>query len=172
MNNLPNRYPKKDIATAQLKTAIEMLLKNKYLSAAITLSSAAGTILGQLARNVGEESFIDYARRIYTHITKGQTPSREKYNYHIDKTLGVPPHKHMSDSDPETIELDISKCAEDGITRAVSDYVALYGQDETFIKNFLQWKWHCRDGKKLMAEFKDVPMKLILKKKKNDKKNT
>lgn len=171
MNDSSKKYHKKDIAAAQLKTAIEMLLKNKYLSGAVTLSSAAGTILSQLARNAGEESFIDYACRIYTHINKGQTPPREKYNYHIEKTLGVPPHKHMSDSDSETVELDIFKCAEDGITRAVSDYVALYGQEETFIKNFLQWTWNNRDGKKLMEELKDVPMKLILKKKKHVKKN-
>lgn len=166
MTDSLKRYSKKDIATAQLKTAIELFLKYKYLSAVITLSGAAGTILSQLARNAGEESFTDYACRIYAHINKEQTPGREKYNYHIDKTLGVTSHKHMNDSDVETVELDISQSAEDGITRAISDYVALYGKEEVFIKQFLQWKWQNRNGKKLMEELKDVPMNLILKKKK------
>lgn len=172
MTDSQKRYHKKEIATTQLKTAIEMLLKNKYLSAAITLSSASGTILSQLAKNAGEENFIDYARRIYTHFNKGQTPGKVKYNHHIDKTLGVSPHKHMSNSDSETVELDLLKCAEDGIARTISDYIALYGQEEPFVKNFLLWKWHCRDGKKLMEELKDVPMNLMLKKKSHDKKNT
>ncbi len=165
------KYYKKEIAAAQLKTAVEMFLKNKYLSGAISLSSAAGTILGQLARNAGEESFIDYACRIYAHFNKGQMPSREKYNHHIDKTLGVPPHKHMSDTDQETVELDKFRCGEDGIARALSDYVALYGQEEPFVKDFLLWKWQNRNGKKLMEELKHVPMNLIHKKKKHDKKN-
>ena len=152
MNNLPKKYHKKDIATAQLKTAIELFLKYKYLSGSITLSSAAGTILSQLARNTDEECFIDYACRIYAHLNKGQTPARKEYNHHIDKILGVPPHKHMNNSDSETVELDMLACAEDGITRAISDYVALYGQKEAFIKHFLQWKWDYRNGKKLMEE--------------------
>lgn len=136
------KYHKKEIATAQLKTAVEMFLKNKYLSGAISLSSAAGTILEQLARNAGEESFTDYACRIYAHFNKGQMPNRKKYNHHIDKTLGVPPHKHMNNTDPDTVKLDIFRCAEDGIARAISDYVALYGQEEPFVKTFLLWKWH------------------------------
>lgn len=172
MSTIEKKYHKKEIAAAQLKTAVEMFLKNKYLSSAISLSSAAGNILNQLAQNAGKEAFVDYACRIYAHINKTQTPSRQKFKHHIDKTLGIPPHKHMSGSDPETVELDLFQCAEDGLTRTISDYVALYGQEESFIKNFLLWKWHSRDGKKLMEELKGVSKKLLQKKDKRDKKNT
>lgn len=61
---------------------------------------------------------------------------------------------------PETVELDLLRCALDGLAVAISDFVTLYGQDESFVKAFLNWIWHNTDGKKLMEELKDVPKNL------------
>ncbi len=170
MTSTEKKYHKKEIATEQLKTAIKLFLNEKDLSSVIILASAAGSILSQLARNAEEEPFIDYACRIHNHIKK-ITPGREKYNHFINIKLGITSHKHMSDSDPETVELDLLRCALDGLTIAVSDFVTLYGQEEPFIKAFLHWTWHNTNGKKLIEEFKDIPKNLIQKKKKNDKRN-
>lgn len=165
------KYHKNKIATQQLKTAVELFLNRKDLSSVITLASAAGSILSQLARNAGEEPFIDYACRIHNHLKK-TTPGREKYNHFINITLGIIPHKHMRDSDSENVELDLLRCALNSLIVATSDFVTLYGRDEPFVKAFLLWTWHNTNGKKLMEELKDVPTNLIQKKKKNGKKKS
>lgn len=149
---------RKKIASAQLQTAIDLFLHNVDLSSAITLAGAASNILNQLVRNDGKTPFIDYARKVYEYKNKGKIPPREKYNHHIDKLLGVSVHKHMSDKCPETILLDLEKCAPYAITRAVCDYVSLYGQEKNFIKTFLHWSYkHQKD--EVMEACKDMPEK-------------
>ena len=140
-------------------TAVILFLNNKDSSSVITLASAAGTILSQIVRNMGQEPFIDYACKVHDGLA-GFTPKRDSYNHHIDKKLGVTVHKHMSDDCPETVELDLHQCAVDSLTRAVADYTTLYGQEEPFIKAFLQWAWVNKDGPKIMEEFKNMPKKL------------
>lgn len=150
------KYHRKEIATAQLKTAVILFLNSMDLSSVITLAGAAGNILSQLARNAGKEPFIDYACKVHNHF-KGSTPARIKYNHYIDRYLGISVHKHMSNSCPETVNLDLKQCAEDALVRAISDYVALYGQGEGFVRSFLNWAWHNKDGKKAMEKYKDIP---------------
>ena len=149
---------RKEIASAQLQTAISLFLHNVDLSSAITLAGAASNILTQLVRNEGKTPFIDFAREVYEDKNKGKIPPREKYNHHIDKWLGVSVHKHMSDKCPKTISFDLEKCTPYVITRAISDYVTLYGQEENFIKAFLQWSYrHQKD--EVMEACKDMPEK-------------
>ncbi len=153
------KYHRKEIATEQLKTAVSLFLNNKDLSSVITLAGAASNILTQLVRNCGEEPFIDYACRVHNSI-KGSTPQRKKYNHYIDRILGVSVHKHMSDSCPDTVELDLQQCAVDALTRAITDYTKLYGQENDFVKSFLNWTWRNKNGPKIMEIFKGKPEKL------------
>ena len=78
----------------------------------------------------------------------------------------------MSRACPETVSLDLEKCAVYALTRAIGDYVTLYGQDENFVKAFLSWSWKNR-GSKVMEACKDMPEKFQKKlRKKSDKKNS
>lgn len=178
------KYHKKEIASEQLKTAVNLFLMDRDFSSVITLSSAAGNILSQLARNAKKETFIDYACKVHNH-NKKTIPGREKYKHAIDKMLGVISHKHMRSSDAEIVELDLSQCALDCLVIAISDYITLYGQEELFVKAFLHkvWSkekpfvraflnriWHTADSNKSIREFKDAPNDRNLEQNKNSKK--
>ncbi|STX40329.1 Uncharacterised protein [Legionella donaldsonii] len=150
------RYHKSEIATTQLKTALTLFLHDKDLSSVITLAGASANILYQLVKNSGKEPFFDYACRVHNFL-KGSTPAREKYNHHIEKTLGIIVHKHMNASCPVTATLDLEQCAIDALTRAVADYITLYGKEESIVKLFLQWLWQHKNGSKLMEIYKENP---------------
>lgn len=163
---MTNKFHRKEIARSQLQTAINLFLNNVDLSSVITLAGAASNILSQLVRNAGETPFIDFACEVYESHNKGQTPPREKYNHHIDKLLGISVHKHMSSKCPLTISIDLEKCAPYALTKAVADYVTLYGQQENLIKAFLAWSYkHQRD--EVMEACKDMPEKFMKKRKKH-----
>lgn len=165
------KFHRKEIVKSQLETAVDLFLNKIDLSAVITLSGAASNILYQLVKNAGKEPFLDYARDVHNHL-KGNTPSREKYNHHIDKFLGISAHKHMSKNCRKTISLDLEQCAIDALVRAISDYVTLYGQDELFIKAFLSWSWK-NQGTEVMEACKNMPDKLKQKiRNDNGKKNS
>ncbi len=157
---MTNKFHRKEIARSQLQTAISLFLNNVDLSSAITLAGAASNILNQLVRNAGETPFIDFACEVYEFHNKGQTPPREKYNHYMDKLLGISAHKHMSSKCPLTISIDLEKCAPYALTKAVADYITLYGQQESFIKAFLSWSYkHQRD--EVMEVCKNIPEKFM-----------
>jgi hypothetical protein len=106
-------------------------------SSVITLAGAAGSILEQLVRNQGKTPFVDYARS----LAPGPTPPRGTSNRVINELLGINPHKHMNPESPDTLEIDLEKCAENAITKAVGDHVTLHGREHDFIKPFLHWAW-------------------------------
>lgn len=89
------KFHKKEIAAAQLETAVRLFLNHKDLSSVITLAGAASNILSQLVKNAGKEPFVEYACRVCNYHS-GKTPPRQKYNHHIDKILGISTHKQMS----------------------------------------------------------------------------
>jgi hypothetical protein len=153
------RYHKRNIAKSQLQTAVALFLSGRGRSSVITLAGAAGAILDRLVRNEGKEPFVDYACRIHREMA-GYMPKRQSYSHHIDKQLGIIAHKHMGQQDSETIDLNLEKMACNALERAVADYVTLNGQEEGFIKAFLQWSWEHKDGPALMEAFKEVPAKL------------
>jgi hypothetical protein len=153
------RLHRTDIARRQLQTAVELFLQGLDHSSVITLAGAASNVLDSLVRRAGKEPFVDYARRIHNHVI-GETPKRKSYAHHIDVTLGVIAHKHLSVKDPNVIELDLEKLSADALTRAIADYTTLYGQDEPFVKAYLQWAWINMDGPAQMEAFKDVSPKL------------
>lgn len=153
------RYHKKDIARCQLETAVHIFLYGRDHSSVITLAGAAGNILDRLVRNEGQETFIDYARRVHREMA-GYTPKRQSYSHHIDMKLGIIPHKHMGEDDPETVDLDLEKMAFNALIRAVADYIKLNGQEELFVKAFLRWAWTHKDGKALMEEYRKISNKL------------
>ena len=128
-------------------------------SSVITLAGAASGILDTLVKKAGKEPFIDYARRVYR-VQKGFTPKRQSFAHHINKWLGVVAHKHLSKDDPETVELDLEKQAADALIRAITDYIALNGQGEPFVRMFLQWTWDNKDGAVQIARFESLPAKL------------
>jgi len=128
-------------------------------SSVITLAGAASGILDTLVKKAGKEPFVDYARRVHTGLV-GHTPKRKSYSHHIEKRLGIIAHKHLSEDDAETVDLDLEKSAVDALGRAISDYISLNGQDEPFVRAFLSWAWKNTDGPALMERFKAVPEKL------------
>ena len=152
-------YTKFEIAVKQLETAVILFLNGKSRSSVITLAGAAGNILSQLVRNSGQEPFIDYACRVHNEIS-GFTPPRQKYNYYIDRKLGITDHKHMSDEDPEYVKLDLDRSAADSLIRALSDYITLNGKEDNFVKAFFSWAWKNMDGQMVMEDYKNISKKL------------
>ncbi|KQU75620.1 MULTISPECIES: hypothetical protein [unclassified Rhizobacter] len=150
------RYYKHDIARAQLETAVSIILNGQDRSSAITLAGAASSILDAFVRRAGKEAFVDYARRVHE-AQVGFTPKRKSYAHHIDKTLGVIAHKHLSQDDPDTVDLDLEKMAVDAVARAIHDYVSLNGQEDPFVKAFLQYAWVHSDGEKVLKEYNAKP---------------
>jgi hypothetical protein len=157
-------FHRTEIARRQLQTAVELFLQGLDRSSAITLAGAASNVLDGLVRRAGKEPFVDYARRVHDHLVGG-TPKRQSYSHHIDGKLGVIAHKHLAPMDPDTVELDLEKQAADALARAIADYTALYGQEEPFVKAYLQWAWVNTDGPAQMEAFKSVPAKLRQRKK-------
>lgn len=153
------RLHRTDIARRQLETAVELFLQGLDRSSVITLAGAASNVLDSLVRRAGKEPFVDYARRVHDHVVGG-TPKRRSYAHHIDVTLGVVAHKHLSPTDADVVELDLEKQAADALARAIADYTTLHGQDEPFVKAYLQWAWVNKDGPTQMEAFKSVPAKL------------
>lgn len=153
------KYHRMEIASRQLETAVVMFLNGRDRFSVITLAGAASNILSQLVRNQGGEPFIDHSRRVHDALV-GFTPPREKYNKYINDRLGINALKHHSADDVIYIELDEEKAAEDAISKAIADYVIVKEQEEPFVKAFLSWAWHKRDGEKLMEEYKNIPEKL------------
>jgi hypothetical protein len=154
------RLQRTEIAHRQLQTAVELFLEGLDRSSVITLAGAASNVLDGLVRKAGKEPFVDYARRVHDQLVGGGTPKRQAYSHHIDKKLGVIAHKHLGSDDPDTVELDLDKQAADALARAIADYTTLYGQDEAFVKAYLQWAWVNTDGPAQMEAFKSVPAKL------------
>jgi hypothetical protein len=153
------KYQKSLIATEQLRTAIMLFLTGGDPSSVITLAGAASTILERLLRNDGKTApFIDFARNMAT-VSGAPTPARSKFSRHVNDTLGINDHKHMSPDLPDTLEIDLAKSAEDAVAKAIADYVPLYGQNHDFIKAFLQWAWVNRNGPQVMEEYKKLPEK-------------
>lgn len=153
------RYHKRDIAKCLLETAVVLFLSGRDRSSVITLAGAAGTLLDRLVRNEGKEPFLDYACRVHREMV-GHMPKRQSYSHYIEKRLGIIAHKHLGEHDTETVDLNLEDMACDALGRAVADYVTLNGQEEGFIKAFLQWAWEHKDGPTLMEMFKKVPPKL------------
>lgn len=158
------RLHRTEIAHRQLQTAVEIFLQGLDRSSVITLAGAASNVLHILVCRAGKEPFIDYARRVRENLV-GEMPKRQSYSHHIDTKLGIIAHKHLGSKDPDTIELDLEKQAADALVKAVADYITLYGQDESFIKAYLQWAWINMDGPAQMEAFKLVPAKLRQRKK-------
>lgn len=153
------RFHKHDVARLQLQTAVDIFLRGLDRSSVITLAGAASEILDTLVKRAGKEPFVDYARRVHNGLV-GYTPKRKSYSHHIEKKLGIIAHKHLAKDDAETVELDLEKLAVDALSRAISDYVSLNGQNEPFVKAFLSWSWKNTDGPALMERFKAVPDRL------------
>ncbi|WP_343548983.1 hypothetical protein [Ralstonia sp.] len=149
-------FHKRDIARSQLETAVDIFLRGLSFHSVITLAGAASGILNGLVHAAGKETFVDYARRIH-HDLRGFMPKREAYAHHIEKTLGISAHKHLYESDTDTVELDLERLAADAVARAMADYVTLYGQDEPFVKAYLQWAWVEKDGPGMMTKYEALP---------------
>ena len=153
------RLHRTEIARRQLQTAVEIFLQGLDRSSVITLAGAASNVLDVLVRRAGKEPFVDYARRVHDHLVGGM-PKRQSYSHHIDTQLGITAHKHLASTDPDTVELDIETQAVDALARALADYITLYGQEESFVKVYLQWAWVNTDGPAQMESFKSLPAKL------------
>jgi hypothetical protein len=154
-----NRYKKLDIAARQLETAVSMFFKGQDRFSVITLAGAASGILTQLVINAGKQPFVDYAR-LYHNELFASTPSRQKYNRHINDRFGINALKHHAAADTSTVEVAEDDAAESAITRAMVDYIELRGQREPFVVSFLNWMWVSRDGRKMMDQYETLPKKI------------
>lgn len=148
-------FHKSDIARTQLEMAVDIFFKRFSHHSVITLAGAASGILDGLLLAAGKEPFIDYARRVHAAL-QGQMPARVKFAHFIEKKFGVSSHKHLSETDSNSITLDLEDLAERALTRAIVEYVTLYGQDEQFVKAYLQWSWVTKDGPELMKKYAEV----------------
>ncbi len=157
---LEKAYSKREIAREQLKTATNFFLLEIDDSSAITLAGAASNILHQMVINTGKEPFHEYARRICQALT-GMTPPRKKYAHKINELFGINAHKHLGKEGSETVELDLRKCAQFSLTKAMDDYRKLYGSDEDFVHAFYQWAWVNLDGPSIMKNLKNTPKEFI-----------
>lgn len=152
-------FHKSDIARIQIETAVDIFLKGFSRHSVITLAGAASGILDGLLLAAGKEPFIDYARRIHA-AQQGLTPGRVKFAHYIEKRLGISSHKHLSETDDDSTKLDLEDLAEQALTRAIVEYVTLYGQEDPFVKAYLQWAWLTKDGPELMKKYAEVPPKM------------
>lgn len=155
---MPN-FHKRDIARSQLETAVDIFLRGQSYHSVITLAGAASGILSGLVQAERKETFVDYARRVHEGM-RGFMPKRDSYAHHIEKTLGISAHKHLSESDTETVELDLERLAADALARAIADYVTLHGQKEPFVKAYLQWAWVAKDGPGMMAKYDAISARM------------
>lgn len=154
-------FQKSDIARTQLEAAVDIFLRGLCYHAVITLAGAASGLLdGMLLAQTGKESFVDYARRVCEQMT-GQTPSRKSYYHHIEMMLGISAHKHLAETDTETVEMDLYDSAEKALTRAILDYIKLNGRGEPLMNAFLRLLWAKYDGASLVAEFENVPKQMM-----------
>jgi len=87
-------------------------------------------------------------------------PGRITFAHYIEKAFGISSHKHMHKTDKDTVELDLKRQAANALTKAIGDYIALNGQEEPFVKVFLQWFWVTMDGQGLMNRYAELPMKM------------
>lgn len=153
-------FHKRDIARVQLETAVDTFLRGLSYHAVITLAGAAsGTLDGLLRAEADKESFVDYARRVHEGL-EGQTPKRASYAHHIEQFLGISAHKHLSETDADTIEIDLEDLAEKSLTRAIIDYVNLNGRAEPIMNAFMRLQWLKYDGSRMMEAYKNVPARM------------
>jgi hypothetical protein len=152
-------FHKSDIARSQLETAVDIFFRGLSYHSVITLAGAASGILNGLVHAAGKETFVDYARRVHAEL-RGQTPKRASYAHHIEKSLGISAHKHLFETDTGAVELDVEHLAANALARAIADYVMLYGQEEPFVKAYLQWAWVTKDGPGMMKAYAEIPEKL------------
>lgn len=152
-------FQKRDIARSQLETAVDLFFRGLSHHSVITLAGAASGILSGLAHAAGKETFVDYARRVHEGL-RGHIPKRVSYAHHIEKVLGISAHKHLSEKDTDTVELDLERLAADALARAIAEYVALYGQNELFVRVYLQWAWVTQNGPEMMKQYEAVPARM------------
>jgi hypothetical protein len=152
-------FQKSDIARSQLETAVDLFFRGLSYHSVITLAGAASGILSGLLSAAGKETFVDYARRVHEGV-RGHTRKRNSYAHHIEKNLGISVHKHLSESDTETVELDLEDLAADALARAIADYVKLYGQNEPFVSAYLRWAYVKKDGPRMMKQYEAVPVSM------------
>lgn len=158
MKDITFKIHKREIAKSQLETAIVLFLNKTDYSSVITLSGAAGNILMQLVLNEGKRPFVDLGRDIANHY-QGELLSRSTYKNRMQKLFGISHLKHMSETCDEVLELDLEDCAIKSLISTVHDYTTLFGQDEPFIKAFLNWCWINKDGPGAMEFFNKLPGK-------------
>jgi hypothetical protein len=150
------RYRRLDLAARKLETAVWLFFEGCDRFSVITLAGAASGILTQLVLDAGKQPFADYGRLLAKEYT-GTEPKRGRYIRDVNVRLGIDLIKHHSASDPPTIALDENRAAEDAITRALSDYVELCGQEAPFVKAFLQYTWVTRNGPEVMKAYDAEP---------------
>ncbi|MBC8641302.1 hypothetical protein IAG25_31265 [Caballeronia sp. EK] len=152
-------FHKSDIARAQLETAVDIFLKGLSYHSVITLAGAASGILDGLVLAANKEPFIDYARRVHAEL-QGQMPGRIKFAHYIEKMFGISSHKHMHKTGTDAVELDLKRQGANALTKAIGDYIALNGQEEPFVKAFLQRSWVTMDGQGLMKKYAELPTRM------------
>lgn len=156
-------HAKSDLANQQLRTAIWLFLNRIDFASAITLAGAAGNILHVLVEQQNKQPTLEYGRLLCDRLI-GHVPGRSKYLKHFGDLTGINRLKHMSAKCPDTIEIDLEKCAEKAITRAALDFIKLYGDAEArsndAVNSFMQWLWVMHDGEKMMKEYESLPEEL------------
>ena len=156
-------HEKSELAKDQLRTAIWLFLNCIDFASAITLAGAAGNIFHALVKYQNKEPVLEHTRLLCDKLI-GHTPSRQKYLKHFGDLAGINPLKHMRLTCPDTIKIDLENAAKMAITRAVLDFIKLYGDEEAkkneCVNAFMQWLWDSHDRKRIMEEYEALPEEL------------
>jgi len=160
--DIEKTFEKSELAKDQLRTAIWLFLNRIDFASAITLAGAAGNIFHALVEQDNKKPTLEFMRLLCDKLI-GYVPGR-KYLKHFGDLTGINNLKHMSLDCPDTIEIDLEKCAETAITRPVLDFIKLYGDAEArrneAVNAFMQYLWLTHDGEKMMKEFEKLPAEL------------
>jgi hypothetical protein len=131
-------HSKLDIAREQLRTAVMLYCSGRDRFSAITLAGAADVILSQLLLNEGKENFSDVLMKKDAEVT-GSMPERGAHGKAINDMLMINAMKHMDRGDADHLDMDVRISGLATVSKAVSNYVHLCGDDADFVEVLRCW---------------------------------
>ena len=116
-------YYRRDLALAQLETALSLYVERKDLSSVITLAGAADEVFGKMLYDAGDESSLNSLKKavaaIHMHLYGEPGDPIQIANR---ANLAKNSLKHWDQGDSEIIKLDLNVEACDMLNRAIDNY--------------------------------------------------
>jgi hypothetical protein len=134
---------------------IKLFLNKVDYASAITLAGAAGDILHHQVIFSSKIPLLEETRLFCKELI-GSVPKRSKYLKHFGDFTGINRLKHKSKECPDVIVIDLEKSAELAITRAILDYIKLYGDTDPYVIRFMNFLWVTK-GARIMEGCRTLP---------------